>query len=156
MRHFYQLWAYHRQDICRMDMHSTLSVHCQSHIWNHTCYYWKHKHKWNFLVVAEPNWEQFSIYLHFNCTIAWIPTYLVLLYPKDQTVTLKTQKYLIKLNHLEPLANLSNIYAVAQQSISHHIHSVPMVIFRNMTYWAQLWSIHHTFSVIAAIKLFKT
>ena len=23
-----------------------------------------------FLVVAEPNWEQFSIYLHFNCTIA--------------------------------------------------------------------------------------
>ena len=40
-------------------------------------------------------------------------------------VTLKTQKYLNKLNHLEPLTNFNNIYAAAQQLISHHIQSVP-------------------------------
>ena len=114
MRHVYQLWACHRQNICRMDLHSTLPVpYMESHM------LWLKIHKWNFLVVDGPNWEQFFIYLHFNCTAAWIHTYLVLLYPKDQMITLKTQKYLIKLNHL---ANLNNKYAEAQQSFSHHIH----------------------------------
>ena len=41
-------------------------------------------------------WEQFFIYLYFNCTIASIDTYLVLLWQKDQMPKLKTQKYLNK------------------------------------------------------------
>ena len=72
MRHFYQLWAYHGQDIFRMDLCSTFQVHCQFHTWNHTCYYWKHTNKWNFLVIAEPNWGQFSIYSDFTSSTAWI------------------------------------------------------------------------------------
>ena len=48
----------------------------------------------------DTNWEQFFIYFNFNCTIEWILTYLVLLYPKDQMITFRTQKYLNKLMHV--------------------------------------------------------
>ena len=61
--------------------------------------------------VAETNWEQFFIYLNFNYTIQWIHTYLALLYPKDQMITLKTQKYLIKFGASGTLQ--MNIYAIA-------------------------------------------
>ena len=50
--------------------------------------------------VADENLKHFSIYLYFTCTIGWNHTYLVLLYPKDQMITLKTQKYLYKLMHV--------------------------------------------------------
>ena len=46
--------------------------------------------------ILDTNWEQFFIYFNCNCTIVSIQTYLVLLYPKDETITFKTQKYLNK------------------------------------------------------------
>ena len=60
----------------------------------------KYTKQMKFSGVSETNWEQFFIYLNFNCTIPWIHTYLALLYPKDQTITLKIQKYLNKLMHV--------------------------------------------------------
>ena len=38
--------------ICRIDMHSG---HDQHQIRNGSNYHWKYTHKWNFMVVAEPN-----------------------------------------------------------------------------------------------------
>ena len=54
------------------------------------------QNKWNCLGILDTNWQQFFIYFNFNCTIAWILTYLVLLDPKDQMITFKKQKYLNK------------------------------------------------------------
>ena len=52
----------------------------------------KYTKQMKFFGVSETNWEQFFIYLNFNYTIAWIHTYLVLLYPKDQMIILKIFK----------------------------------------------------------------
>ena len=64
------------------------------------------------------------LYFNFNCTITWILTYLVLLDPKDQTITFKTQKYLIKsMPVILPVPCHNDNYAIFKQSCSHHIHS---------------------------------
>ena len=55
-------------------------------------------------------------------------TYLVLLDPKDETITFKTQKYLNKLKHaVHPVLCSNDIYAVFRQSCTHHIHNDHMI-----------------------------
>ena len=66
-----------------------------------TWYYANTPKQMKFSGALDTTWEQISIYFNINCTIAWILTYLMLLYPKDQTITFKTQKYLINKYQLE-------------------------------------------------------
>ena len=76
--------------------------------------------------VLDTTWEQISIYFNFNCTIVWMQTYLVLLDPKDETITFKTQKYL---NKSMPVVHpvLQQWYGWCSHDINGvAIHSVPM------------------------------
>ena len=75
-RHNFNFSVFHIQEIYSTD---TCTAYDQYQIRNSSNYHWKYTYKWNYMVVAEPNGEQFFIYLHFNCAVAWIHTYLVLL-----------------------------------------------------------------------------
>ena len=117
-----------------MDLCTTFHEHSLSHIWKTTCYYantqtniiswgwWEWLgaitlKQMKFSGVLDTNWEQFFIYLNFNCTIAWILTYLVLLYLKDQMITFRTQKYLNKLMHVvHPVLYQWHIYVLQPSS----------------------------------------
>ena len=107
--------------------------------------------------VLDTTWEQISIYYNFNCTIVWMQTYLVLLDPKDETITFKTQKYLNK--------SMPVVHPVLQQWYewcSHDINGV--AIQGSQGLFIVTWRMHgqsflcvqHMFCVIVSIKLNKT
>ena len=52
MRHNFHFSAWHVQDIYRINM---CSGHDQYHIWDYSFYLGKYTHRWNLMVVAEPN-----------------------------------------------------------------------------------------------------